>query len=128
MEQGGANARTHQSVAGTMRLMSPSFRFRTITDDPDDDAFAVCAITAGADWIIRHRVVLSGAAARDVARGENAESVFCGIEIVPNAFGTDGGHGIRAGQRVSSHPRVRQRLQRLRPRNRLSFSGRAGDS
>jgi putative PIN family toxin of toxin-antitoxin system len=37
---------------GTVLRVSPSFRFRTITGDPDDDAFADCAIAAEADWII----------------------------------------------------------------------------
>jgi putative PIN family toxin of toxin-antitoxin system len=37
---------------GTVRSVSPSFRFRTIIGDPDDDAFADCAIAAEADWII----------------------------------------------------------------------------
>ena len=32
--------------------ISPSFCFRLIVADPDDDKFADCAITAGADWII----------------------------------------------------------------------------
>lgn len=32
--------------------VSPSFYFRTITADQDDDKFADCAITAHADWII----------------------------------------------------------------------------
>lgn len=37
---------------GTIREIAPSFRFRTITGDADDDAFADCAIVAGADFII----------------------------------------------------------------------------
>ena len=32
--------------------VSPSFFFRTITADRDDDKFADCAITAHADWIV----------------------------------------------------------------------------
>lgn len=32
--------------------VSPSFHFRTITADRDDDKFADCAITAHADWIV----------------------------------------------------------------------------
>ena len=36
----------------TIREVAPSFRFRTITGDADDDAFADCAIVAGADFII----------------------------------------------------------------------------
>ena len=39
-------------LRGTLRMISPSFRFRTITGDPDDDAFAGCAIVADADWIV----------------------------------------------------------------------------
>lgn len=35
-----------------VRLTSPSFRFRLITHDPDDDKFADCAITAHADYVI----------------------------------------------------------------------------
>ena len=37
---------------GTIRELAPSFRFRTITGDADDDAFADCAIVAEADFII----------------------------------------------------------------------------
>lgn len=40
------------SLHGTVLRVSPSFRFRTITGDADDDAFADCAIVAEADWII----------------------------------------------------------------------------
>jgi len=32
--------------------VSPSFYFRTITADQDDDKFADCAITAQAEWIV----------------------------------------------------------------------------
>ena len=32
--------------------VSPTFRFRTITHDPDDDKFADCAIATEADYII----------------------------------------------------------------------------
>lgn len=39
-------------LRGTIRQVSPTFRFRTITGDPDDNAFADCAIAAEADWII----------------------------------------------------------------------------
>ena len=35
-----------------LSLVSPTFRFHLITADPDDDKFADCAITAGADYII----------------------------------------------------------------------------
>lgn len=52
------------ALHGTVRLVSPSFRFRPITGDPDDDAFADCAIVANADWIItsdHHFDVMTGA-------------------------------------------------------------------
>jgi uncharacterized protein len=48
---------------GNMLLVSPSFYFRAITADQDDDKFADCAITAHADWIVTedsHFDVLSG--------------------------------------------------------------------
>ena len=41
-------AQIHRSL---LRI-SPSFRFRLIAADPDDDKFADCAIAAGTDWII----------------------------------------------------------------------------
>lgn len=37
---------------GTIREVTPSYRFRAITGDVDDDAFADCAIVANADFII----------------------------------------------------------------------------
>lgn len=37
---------------GTLLHVSPSFYFRTITADQDDDKFADCAITAHSDWIV----------------------------------------------------------------------------
>ena len=37
---------------GTIHRIGPSYRFHTITGDPDDDAFADCAIAAGADCLI----------------------------------------------------------------------------
>ena len=37
---------------GTIREVAPSYRFRAITGDADDDAFADCAIVADADYII----------------------------------------------------------------------------
>lgn len=44
------------TLVGTYREnlfhVSPSFYFRTITADQDDDKFADCAITANADWIV----------------------------------------------------------------------------
>jgi len=40
------------ALHGNVRRVTPSFRFRTISADADDDAFADCAIAAEADWII----------------------------------------------------------------------------
>lgn len=37
---------------GSIRHIGPDYRFHTITGDPDDDAFADCAIVAGAECII----------------------------------------------------------------------------
>jgi len=37
---------------GNIHRVAPGYRFHTITGDPDDDAFADCAIAAGADHII----------------------------------------------------------------------------
>lgn len=37
---------------GNIRRPGPDFHFHTITGDPDDDAFADCAIAAGAKYII----------------------------------------------------------------------------
>jgi putative PIN family toxin of toxin-antitoxin system len=37
---------------GNVRLVSPSFRFQLICDDPDDNKFADCAIVADAEYII----------------------------------------------------------------------------
>jgi putative PIN family toxin of toxin-antitoxin system len=48
---------------GTIREVAPTYRFRTITADADDDAFADCAITAHADYLItedQHFNVLRG--------------------------------------------------------------------
>ncbi len=48
---------------GTIREIAPSYRFGAITGDADDDAFADCAIVAGADFIItedRHFDALRG--------------------------------------------------------------------
>jgi len=48
---------------GNLRRIAPSFRFRLITADADDDKFADCAIAAEADWIItedRHFDALTG--------------------------------------------------------------------
>ena len=41
-----------ESVRRNLIRVSPSFRFRLITADVDDDKFADCAIAAEADWII----------------------------------------------------------------------------
>ena len=40
------------SLHGTIHHIGPHYRFHAITGDADDDAFADCAIMAGADWII----------------------------------------------------------------------------
>jgi len=48
---------------GSVQFISPSFHFRTIPNDEDDDAFADCAIAADADCIItsdRHFDALIG--------------------------------------------------------------------
>ncbi len=37
---------------GTILQVSPAFRFQAIPADPDDNAFADCAITAHADFIL----------------------------------------------------------------------------
>jgi predicted nucleic acid-binding protein len=37
---------------GNILRVSPSFFFRTISADRDDDKFADCAITGNADWIV----------------------------------------------------------------------------
>jgi putative PIN family toxin of toxin-antitoxin system len=52
---------------GNVLHVSPSFRFRAIPADPDDDKFADCAIAAHADYIItedRHFRPLVGAGFR----------------------------------------------------------------
>ena len=51
------------ALRGSVRFVSPSFRFQTITGDPDDDAFADCAIVGNAEWLItedRHFDVMRG--------------------------------------------------------------------
>jgi len=48
---------------GNVHRVGPDYRFHTITGDPDDDAFADCAIAVGADFIItsdHHFAVLIG--------------------------------------------------------------------
>lgn len=42
----------HANAAGSVRLVDPSFHFRIITADPDDDIFADCAIAAEATHIV----------------------------------------------------------------------------
>ena len=37
---------------GAIQHVSPTFRFRAIPSDPDDDKFADCGITAGAEFVI----------------------------------------------------------------------------
>ena len=39
-------------VHGAIHRIGPGYRFHTITGDPDDDAFADCAIVSGADYVI----------------------------------------------------------------------------
>ena len=41
----------HQ-LHGNVRHVEPSFFFRLIAADPDDDKFADCAIAAGADFVV----------------------------------------------------------------------------
>ncbi len=48
---------------GNVHRIGPDYRFHTITGDPDDDAFADCAIAVSADYIItadRHFDGLAG--------------------------------------------------------------------
>jgi putative PIN family toxin of toxin-antitoxin system len=40
------------TAAGSVRRIDPSFHFRIITADPDDDIFADCAIAADAEHVI----------------------------------------------------------------------------
>ncbi len=52
---------------GNLRRISPQFRFRVISADPDDDKFVDCAIVADAECIITedgHFDVLAGAGYR----------------------------------------------------------------
>ena len=49
---------------GNVRRVAPTFRFRLITADADDDKFADCAIVADADCVVTedgHFDVLAGA-------------------------------------------------------------------
>jgi putative PIN family toxin of toxin-antitoxin system len=41
-----------EMTSGNLLRVTPSFRFRIVTADPDDNIFADCAITAGADFLI----------------------------------------------------------------------------
>lgn len=43
------NAAQH---SGYIRFTSPSYRFRVISADPDDNKFIDCAVAAEAEWII----------------------------------------------------------------------------
>ncbi len=52
-----------QSYRQNVLRISPSYRFRLVTGDADDDKFSDCAIAAEADWIItsdHHFNVLNG--------------------------------------------------------------------
>lgn len=44
------------TYCGNLLHVSPSFYFRTISADQDDDKFADCAITAHSDWIVTEDV------------------------------------------------------------------------
>lgn len=49
---------------GTILRVNPAFRFQTVPADPDDNAFADCAIAAHADFVLtddRDYLTLSGA-------------------------------------------------------------------
>ena len=51
-------------TTGSLIRVNPQFQFRVIGDDPDDNTFTDCAITAGADFIItedRHFTALASA-------------------------------------------------------------------
>jgi predicted nucleic acid-binding protein len=53
-----------EMTSGNILRVTPSFRFHVVTADPDDDIFADCAITAGADHLItedRHFTALAEA-------------------------------------------------------------------
>jgi len=39
-------------TSGNLLRVTPSFHFRVVTADPDDNIFTDCAITAGADYLI----------------------------------------------------------------------------
>jgi putative PIN family toxin of toxin-antitoxin system len=51
-------------TSGNLLRVTPSFRFRVVTADPDDNIFTDCAIAAGADYLItedRHFAPLADA-------------------------------------------------------------------
>lgn len=59
--------RLFEVLNGNIVKVSPSFHFHVIPDDPDDDKFTDCAITADADFIItadRHFAPLASAGYR----------------------------------------------------------------
>ena len=39
-------------TSGNLLRVTPSFQFRVVTADPDDNIFTDCAITAGADYLL----------------------------------------------------------------------------
>jgi uncharacterized protein len=41
-------------TSSNVHLISPSYRFTLIADDPDDDKFVDCAIAGNADFIVTH--------------------------------------------------------------------------
>lgn len=40
------------AALGNLRLVPPTYRFRLITNGPDENKFADCAVTEEADWLI----------------------------------------------------------------------------
>jgi uncharacterized protein len=51
-------------TSANLLRVTPSFRFNIVTSDPDDNIFADCAVTAGADYLItedQHFAVLATA-------------------------------------------------------------------
>ena len=41
-------------TSSNVNLISPSYRFTLIKDDPDDDKFVDCAVAGNADFIVSH--------------------------------------------------------------------------
>ena len=39
-------------TSANLLRVTPSFQFRVVTADPDDNIFTDCAITAGADYLV----------------------------------------------------------------------------